>query len=156
MPVIKIYFTGFMTNYTNYARVRPSATGLVDWTGGLTLQKKFMLFNKTYTCLWSYVETLQPSLVMEQISRPRILLKAFVASIVMALSWGLYSGDNWLTFHINHIHGIMKPTLWTFSYLTSDLCAKVSTCTVIDIPMFVCNNYSTSKCTVQSYYKQYM
>ena len=42
-----------------------------------------MLFNKTYTCLWSYVETLQPSLVMEQI---RILLKAFVASIVMALS----------------------------------------------------------------------
>ena len=30
----KIYFTGFMTNYTNYARVRPSTTasGLNWWT----------------------------------------------------------------------------------------------------------------------------
>ena len=33
MPVIKIYFTGFMTNYTNYTRVVPSTiTGLDWWT----------------------------------------------------------------------------------------------------------------------------
>jgi len=36
-------------------------TGLVDWTGGLTLKIIFTLLNNTYTRLWSYVETLQRS-----------------------------------------------------------------------------------------------
>ena len=58
MPVIKIYFTGFMTNYTNYTRVGPSClhwTGLANWTGGVdwwTDTKNF------FFCFWSYVETL--------------------------------------------------------------------------------------------------
>ena len=47
-------------------------TGLVDWTGGLTLQMICMLFNKTYLPVEIYVETLISLLsahtVMEQIS----------------------------------------------------------------------------------------
>ena len=50
MAVIKIYFTGFMTNYTNYTRVGPSTiTGLDWWTD--TTKLFIMLFNKTYTRL---------------------------------------------------------------------------------------------------------